>query len=254
MTIIFLLLLTGIMLNGQINTEKFRQDNGEDAFQFKWGFALALHKGNTDLFRVDTDLNVSYSRGKNYIFLVGNITYGEKQKDSYVNKGFVHLRGIRRFSKRLMLELFAQEEFNKFILLKRRSLIGAGLRTLVYKYEKGDAGLAVNAGIGFMWETEKFNQTGETARKDDTSLFKSTNYISIDYVINKLLKAGNLTYMQFNTGRLKSTKIYSDLFFEVKLAKALSYIAAVNYRFDNNPPVTIKKYDIQVKNGITLQL
>lgn len=250
----FLVLLPGIMLNGQINTEKFRKDHKGDSFEVKWGLSLALYKGNTDLFRVETDLNISYYKGKNYIFLLGNITYGEKKKKSYINKGFAHLRGIRRLSDRFMFELFVQEEFDKFILLNRRTLIGGGIRTLIYKYKKGDSGIAINTGIGFMFEKERFDEPGEAVKKADTSMFKSTNYISVNYIINKLLRAGNLTYLQFNTGHLKSTRIYSDLNLDIKLSKVLGYNAKLNYRYDNNPPPTVKKYDIQIKNGLTLKL
>lgn len=253
MIMILLIILPGIMLNGQVNTEKFRKDNGEDTFGVKWGLSLALYKGNTDLFRVDTDLNINYSKGKNYVFLVGNVTYGEKKNETYVNKAFVHLRAIRRFSKRFMFELFAQEEFNELILLNRRDIIGAGVRVLVYKYEKGDSGLAINAGTGFMWEKERFKETAGIVKKDDASMFKSTNYISVNYVINKVLKAGNLTYVQFNTSGIKSTRVYSDLNLEVKLSKILGFTTAVNYRYDNNPPLTVKRYDIQIKNGLSLR-
>lgn len=244
----------GVSLSGQVNTEKFRHEKDKDGVEMKLGLAMAIYKGNTDLIRLDSDLNISYKKKKNYLFLVGNISYGEKNDDAYINKGFAHLRGIRRFSKRFMAEAFAQLEFNEFIKLKRRNLLGGGIRILLIEYEKGKCGFAINSGFGLMWEKELFDKEDGVILKEDTSVLKSTNYISLDWRINDTLTLANVTYLQFHSGTEKSTRIYSDLNFNVKLSKVLSYTAALNYRYDNNPPLNVKKYDFQLTNGVTLTL
>jgi putative salt-induced outer membrane protein YdiY len=253
-TILVLVIALPAILNGQVNTEKFRKEKDEDGFGMKLGLAMAIYKGNTDLLRLSSDLNINYKKKKNYLFLVGNITYGEKKKEAYINKGFAHLRGIRRFSKRFMAEAFAQLEFNEFIKLKRRNLLGGGIRILLLSYEKGKCGFIVNTGFGLMWEKELFNKDDGVILKEDTSVLKSTNYLSLRWAITDTLTLGNVTYLQFNIGSEKSTRIISDLNFDVKISKVLSYTAKLNYRYDNNPPLNVKNYDIQIKNGITLTL
>ncbi len=251
--LIGLLLLPAVVLNGQVNTEKFRVDKDEDNFEVKVGLLLSLRKGNMDIFRVDSNLGISYNKGKNYLFLVGNLTYNEKNKAATINKGFAHLRGIRRLSKRVMLELFTQQEFNEFILLKSRTLAGAGVRYLLYKYDGKNSGLAVNLGVGAMWEGESFDKAGDQVMKENTNLFKATNYLSFTYEC-KTFTLGNVTYLQFNMGKEKSTRLYSDIKLNVKLSKKLSWTSSLYYRRDNNPPMGVKNYDLQLKNGLTLTL
>ncbi len=251
--LLVLMLLPGILLHGQVNTEKFRMENKEDAFELKCGLLMALYKGNTDLFRLDTNISLNYNKNNNYVFLIGNLSYAEKNDSVYINKGFTHLRGIRRLSKRLLVEAFFQHEFNEFILLKSRFLTGGGLRALVYKSDKKNSGLAINVGAGLMWEKEQFDEDADEVKKEDTSMFKSTNYISFQYEY-KGLKFNNVTYFQFNMGDENSSRIYSDFTLDIEIFKKLSYTAALNYRRDSNPPVGLKKYDLQLKNGLTLTL
>lgn len=248
------MLLLTVMLNGQVNTERFRVDKEGDAFNIKWGLSMALHKGNVDLFRVDSDLNINLFKGNNYLFLVGNIAYGEKNDSMYISKGFIHLRGVRRANKRFMVEAFVQQEFNEFILLKSRTLLGGGLRILLFKREGEKSGLAVNAGVGGMWENEKFKESGGAIKKENTSNLKSTNYLSINWAINKSVTLGNVSYLQLGFGDEETLRIYSDTSIDVKLSKVLSFHAKLNYRYDSNPPEGIKNEDIQLKNGLTLTI
>ncbi len=250
--LLFLVLLTAITLSGQVNTEKFRKDGEKDGISIACSLGMALHKGNTDLFRINGDININYFKGNNYLFLIGHLAQGEKNGEKYLNKGFAHLRGIHRFSKRLMAEVFTQEEFNKFILLKRRFLIGGGLRVLLFKQEKGNHGIAFNAGVGLMWEKELFNHPNGEFRKEDTRMVKSTNYLSIDWKLSETVNFQTVSYIQFNVGKEKSTRLTTDVTFDVKLVKALSYYASFHYRHDSTPPLLVKNYDIYITNGITL--
>jgi hypothetical protein len=243
-----------VCLHGQINTEKFRNTEDKKNLEVNCGLSLALYKGNTDLFRIDTDLGIDYKWRNNFLFLVSNLTYGEKTRESYINKAFLHLRGIRKLSEKFMLELFFQKEFDKFILLNSRNLWGGGIRILLFELQKGSSNFNLNTGVGFMIEKETYNESDKYPMKENTSLFKSTNYLSLNYIINKKLRTGCVGYLQFNTGNVKSTRIYLDFKMEIELSKILNYIAKLDYRYDNNPPPGIKTYDLQIKNGISVRI
>lgn len=251
--IIVLLMTAGAVLDAQINTEKFRKEKDEDNFEMKIGVALSMYKGNTDILRLDSDLNIGFNKNKNYLFLVGNITYGEKNKAAYLNKGFAHLRWVRRLSQPLMMEVFVQEEFNEFILLKRRDVAGAGVRVRLVNHKKDTSKFVAHVGLGLVWENELYNES-DTKKKEDAQLFKSTNYLSFHWDITDVLSMESVDYIQFNLGKGSSTRITSELKFNVKLSKALSFTTTAKYRYDSNPPQTVKNYDLQIKNGLTLKL
>jgi Protein of unknown function, DUF481 len=246
-------IIPSFLMVGQVNTEKLRKDNVKNHFEMNLGASMVLHKGNTDIFAMDTKLRLDYQHGHYAVFLVGQLAYGEKNNDSYLNKGFAHLRGVRNLGKRFKIEIFLQEEFNKFINLEERSIIGGGFRLHIIQHKKAKSSFDFSTGFGLMYEKERFSQSDLNLKKEDTSFFKSTNYISLKYSHNKFT-LGNVSYIQLNIGEEESTRIYSDLNFAVKLSKVLSYTADINYRYDSNPAPNIENYDFKLKNGLTLTI
>jgi hypothetical protein len=221
---VILLFINFTYINGQINIEKQRNVKKGKVFGAVIGLSLALYKGNTDMFILNSNVRFDLHKGKNSGFLIGDLSYGEKNGESYLNKGFVHIRYIRNISKILMTETFAQMEFNDFILLNRRTLIGVGfkLRLLKNKIKSGD--FKIYIGSGMMFENEKFDSSNNDKAKPETFLFKSTSYISLSYSSDKFT-IKDVIYLQTNIGKDTSTRIYSDMQLSVKLSKKLSYTA-----------------------------
>ena len=142
-------------------------------------------------------------------------------------------------------------EFNDFIRLEKRELVGAGLRIHIFDLNGEWGSFNLYSGIGVMYESEKFNISSDDIKKKDSSLLKSTNYISIKYN-SKKFSINNVTYFQTNFEKNSSTRINSDLQFSVKLSKILSYTAGINYRYDSYPAPSVKNYDLQIKNGLKI--
>jgi len=251
--LVILLFINFSYLNGQINIKKQKKMKKGKVFGAILGLSLALYKGNTDMFILDSNVRFDLHKGKNSGFLIGNLSYGEKNGESYLNKGFVHIRYIRNISKILMAETFAQMAFNDFILLNRRALTGVGFRLRLFKNKIKSEYFKVYIGSGMMFENEKFDPSNNNKAKPETSLFKSTSYISLSYSSDKIT-IKDVTSLQTNIGKNSSTRIYSDMQFSIKLSEKLSYTASLTYRYDNNPAPTIKNYDIQIKNGLKIVL
>lgn len=238
-------------LNGQVNIEKQRKDATKNFFETSLGFSLSLYKGNTDIFRFNTDLRMDFRKGKNSGFIIGQLAYGEKNDVSYIDKGLVHLRYIRDVSSKFLFETFVQKEFNDFLLLEKRELLGLGVRFHLIN-QSGEWGkFNLYAGVGVMYEIESFNPSSDLIQKEDSSFLKSTNYISTDYS-SKKFSIKNVTYFQTNFDENRSSRIYSDFKLSVKLSKLLSYTAGINYRYDSNPAPTVKNYDLQIINGLKI--
>ncbi len=250
--LVFVLLFSQLsILNGQINIEKQRKGKIKKFFETSLGFSLSLFKGNTNLLRLNVDFRVDFRKRKNSGFIIGNLTYGEKSGLSYIDKGFTHLRYIRDIFSRFMIETFAQKEYNDFLRLKKRELAGAGIRIHILSSRGNWGNFNLYSGIGLMYEIEKYSISSNDIQKENTSLFKSTNYISVNFTSNKF-SVNNVTYLQTNIGNDRSTRIYSDFQFAVKLSKILSYTAGMNYRYANDPAPTVKNYDLQIKNGLKI--
>lgn len=253
---VMLIFLLSFNSYAQVNTEKFRSDDNGDGFGGSVDLSLAWYKGNTDVIAADTELGLHYNKNKNQFLMQGILKYGEKNKESYIEMGFLHLRGIRKLSKKIMVEAFLQKEFNKFILLNSRNVAGAGMRFELWKAEAGEGEkkkvFACQWGTGFMWEDETYARADDGSKKEDVSLLKSTNYLSLDYHAGPT-KLGIVSYFQFQVEEIAAFRNFSDMYFKAKLSTRLSFIGKINFRYDNQPPVTVEKYDIQITNGLSFE-
>ena len=243
---VIILIITAANSHPQVNVEKYRMESGKDGTSTDIAVSATLIKGNTEILNINASSGIFYKKGRNELFLKGTVNFGEKNTEKYINKGFVHLRGVRKLTPVLSGEIFAQIEFNEFILLKNRKLGGAGLRVKVLRKKN----LSIFAGSGLMYEEEKFSERGGIVLKADTEVFKTTNYISLNCRFNKTSSLGIVTYWQAKISNLADYRFLTDISLQFKLTGSLSFISTINHRYDNDPPMTIKKYDLTIKSGI----
>jgi len=252
---ILILIFVNLSILPQINIEKYREGGKESGFKGIFDVTLNLNTGNTKLLELDSELKLYFSRGKNHLLLAGDLKYGKEDGESFINQGFVHLRGIRDLSEKLKTEAFIQEGFNHFILLKNRFIAGGGLQFLVKSSEnnKKTKRLSVKLGVGFMFENENFNSADDGSLKKDTSILRSTNYITFNYLVMDKLNFTATSYFQFDPKNINSYRVLSDIGLEFQISKHFGYKSELNFRYDNDPPVTIEKYDLNFSNGFSFK-
>ncbi len=250
---VVIFILTSSPVFSLVNTERYRMSDDKLGLGGNLDISFSWYKGNTDLLAIDSEVGLYYNFKKSQYFLRGILKYGEKAESTYINMGFLHLRGMFDLGSNLMLELFAQEEFNKFILLNERTLAGTGLRWAPMDSPKEKKNkFAIYLGSGVMWEAEHYAAAEDGSQKENTSLVKSTNYLSLNYN-TPVTELGVVTYIQFSLNEIEAFRVFTDLIIAFKISSRLSFKTKVNFRYDNRPPVTIEKTDIQVTNGLSLE-
>lgn len=225
----------------------------------KMDLSFALTRGNSDSLLLDSAVLIGYQTKKYYCAIAGNLLYEEKDRQSYISKGAVQVRGIRWLRKRLMVEVFGRKEFDRFILLKDRTQAGGGFRYRVLDTgtdedtEDKERKFTVDIGIGLLWEAEKFDPDEAGSERESTSRLKSKNYLSLTWQINKklLFEAGG--NFLFDLGEPDNFRVETEAAFSFKISQSLSYQTRLQYRYDNAPPETVKPYDFYLKNGLSLQ-
>ncbi len=238
------------IINAQVNTEAMRRSVLKEGFTSALSLSLGYQSGNTDLVDVKSTFRNDFLVNRYHAFAIMSYQHGEKDQQRYENKGFVHLRGIRQTLPALFIEIFLQKEFNEFIDLRDRNLAGSGLRIRLVNEKNKDAESRTTlfAGLGFMWENEKYSDNVEP----ESNKIRSTNYISLNFPTDNRFRIFTTAYYQFDIEQLNDYRLLAEGGIGFNINSFFIFIMAVNYRYDNEPPPGIKPYDLEIENTITL--
>ncbi len=258
-----IIILMGLLLatnsTAQVNTEAMRRENLEPGYHLDLGGNVGYTDGNSSLFQNRSNLRLDYVQEEVQFFLVANYRLSRKDKTLFINKGFTHIRRIKPLRTALYAEAFIQNEFNDFIQLNDRELLGWGVRIKWNELENFSAlhsKLTLNTGIGLMWEQEKID-TGADGNLGDpihgslASLIRSTNYVVIGWIPNESLGIQTTTYFQVDTRRVKDYRILSQTTMKVAITERFTVNLDINLRYDSEPPGSVKAFDIDFTNGFS---
>ncbi len=247
-----ILSLTHLIFCGEaaaiVNIEKMRKDSGEKGFSSSLSFTLSYIEGNTDVTSHKTTLRSDYAAERFRTFLVLSHQRGEKDDVRHLNKGFIHLRGIKPMTERYAVEGFLQKGYNDFTLLEDRRLIGTGIRTVLVEEEEDDRSLGLYFGVGLMREREVIDYPPE----EISTITRSTNYLSCRWQASEGTRFSGTLYYQPRFSDTGDYRILFDGGFAFALTKRIDFTFSVNYRHDNRPPIGIRNYDVEITNGFSL--
>ncbi len=250
--ILIFILYPGIS-NAQVNTEKLRKKLSKKGFSGNAGFEFGLNKGNSDYLALDGNLRLDYLINNMDFFLVSNYEYKEGNGQKIIYQGFTHLRCDITISQKTFLEFFTQKEFNDFISLKDRNLIGSGLRFDIlnnHSKSKNESEMNIYIGVGAMFENEVYNGQPHQITEN---LIRSTNYLDFYWQPDTLINISLVNYFQPYVLSVKNFRWLADAKLKFLISQDFSFITHFTLRYDNMPVIKIKKYDLALTNGIMVQ-
>jgi hypothetical protein len=236
----------------QVNTESLRKSGIKDGFYTTISVYYGINSGNSEFSSFKSTFRSDYQKGRNSMFGVVNLNKANKSGKLFINKGFVHLRGVRTFSNLVFGEIFLQKGYDDFILLKSRDLIGTGIRlNLMTLCSVGENSTAYSAfsSFGFMWEKEVLSIPG-----NHKPVVRSTNYLSVKIATKQNLGLTLTGYYQPDINHWDDYRVLVSGIMEISISKKISLGCDLQYRFDSEPPPGIIDYDLELVNGITLKL
>ncbi len=206
---------------------------------------LTYRTGNTDLLTARGRFRSDYLSKRYHSFVFGSLQYGRRGGEFFINKGMSHARIIRRLTSHLLLESFAQKQFNASIRLSDRNLVGGGTRFDLYP---SSSKFNIYLGIGAMWEHERIND--KTEGVITTRIVRSTNYINWTGRLDEHITTSATGYYQFHLRRFQDYRILFEGSLTFQLTTKLAFPLRVNFRYDNDPPTGIRKHDVEIFNGL----
>ncbi len=245
------LVFVSAQVSAQVNTEVMRK--GDEGLSLGLKSLLSYQSGNTDKLSVSGGANISYVGDFWYGFMAGNIGYSETSSVKDTWKGFGHVRGGRKlFTDWFSVELFAQKEFDEFLTLNDRNLLGGSLR--FYSSFPDGGGVRVYLGLGLMMENETLDYSSVDGSDRESTILRSTNYLTFSWKLNDSLLFGSTLYYQPAPADFKDYRVLVNSNLDVKIFECFSFTTAVNFRYDNEPPVTVaEKYDVEFNYGIKFE-
>ncbi len=244
-------LFLGFIACAQINTEMLREELDRTGFGNEVSFYMDYNSGNSNSNEIKTSYRGDYKANEFYTFVAGYLKYKFVEKDMVSHKGYAHLRFIYDKRDFWRPEAFSQTNFDRAANLDSRYLAGAGIRlNFIDPIDRADSSLKaeLQIGAGAMWEREVLNYP----ERPETNLIRSTNYVNLNILFNPIFSVYTATYFQPAFENPSDFRIKNDSELRLKISKLLSMSVVVDYRFDNEPPPDVEKYDLEIETGINL--
>jgi len=189
--------------------------------------------------RVQYDEEDEYSIWGDFVF-----AYGEASGKVNTNKTYLHLRLVHTFleTEEVNSEGYFQSETNEFTNVKRRLLLGGGLR---YHKDMDDYG-NLYFGLGAFGE----NISYLTNADDSEYNLRLNSYISYTKEFTKSSKLSYVLYYQPNVSTFNDYIFSSGLELEVLIYEKLYINFVFYYDIDTDPAFGVEEKDISQKTSL----
>lgn len=209
-----------------------------------------IEKGNSNISSFDGTTFLFYEKKNHMIKLVAGWEYLSEEYNDIIERYFLQLRynyllgsGFRTFS-------FYQIQRNKSLLLKRRQLLGTGLRKILSPFDS----LKIDAGTGVMIENEFLDiHKISSNEKTEQMTCRISNVVTVLYKLESQFSILNSTFLQPDVKDFRDFRFLNEstLIFTVK--KFLLLSTSFIWRYDSQPPGDLKKSDFNLKTGVVLR-
>jgi len=239
--------------HGQVNTERMRRfDSTRGAF---YGFSVkaGMERGATEYVSVAGTTRLDIVADAAYHFGVARYDFKESGDGKIANKGFLHLRTMWDVTSILSLEGFVQAQYNEFLSLSNRNLLGAGGRWSfpAIRDEQGHDVLRLFIGTGAMFEHELYHPAQGSIQLDRVRL---TNYLSLYIRSGERLNFTAIAYYQPLPTAFGDYRFIAESSLALAITKRIAWLVDCTYRYDSMPVARQSNYDFELANGISITL
>jgi putative salt-induced outer membrane protein YdiY len=234
----------------QVNTERLRVSSPDSGLSGSVSASAMLKRGNAELLQLDGKSFALYYTEPHAFLLSGSAAFGEEGGNRFAAAAFAHARWTAMWLPRTGSELFVQAQYDAFLRLKLRRLVGAGPRFLVVTTES----VLVAFGTGYMLEHERLDIPASDPHPGSTLAHRSTNYVALTIELRDRLRFGNTLYAQPRLDRPSDLRVLDELELRFDLDEHVALTTSFSARFDSDPPSQVEELDVALKNGVELTL
>ena len=246
--IILLLLISTLSFSQTIiNAERLTDTTKTNIYSL--AFSYSGTSGNLQTSNLIISPTFILLKQKDEYKIFGSYSFQSVSGNALQKSGFFHLRHNYKLTGRLKTFEFFQLQNNDVLLLKKRTLFGAGLR---YALVKKDS-LKLDMELGLMREIENLNKNALNINEPRTEKsYRITSVSSFRWSLNKSVAITNVIYYQPSIKAFNDFRILNDFNLTVSLTKRISLLTELSTRFDSKPPGKLKTTDNSLIIGLNI--
>lgn len=206
---------------------------------------LEVDKQKATLFDASNFLDVSLQKNKELFILSASNRFTYNGSNSFLNKGYVHLRWRHNYKEQLHPESFAQYQWDDDLGMLHRFVAGENLRYNFWHHHAWELTLAT----GIMYEDELWNYTAVDSSKIPTQAInqhsrelKSNNYVKIQGKVTATSMLSFIVFYQAAFNDFFKPRVSGVINFSTDISKHFSLTLQYNGLYDAGPVVPIFQF------------
>lgn len=230
-----------------INVEQAIIGRPADGVHTTLGLLANGARGNTEKSASMVDLLSLWQQGRHTEYLQVQSAYGKSRGQVDTDRAFAHLRHRTDIANDWGVEGFAQTGRDRFARMLQRTLLGGGLRKVLFEEQGKSAGYF---GFGAFYERETLRQATGTTDPAHEKLWRANTYLVLKQQLNENVRFYSTTYYQPGIARAFDYRALEQASVLVKLRDNLDLKVSLDISFDSQPPQTVQKRDLFYSTGL----
>ena len=245
-----------VLSYSQVNIERYYRDYTRDGFMFSNAFGFNVASGNTNYLELTDRFRVDYNGPRIDYFTLLEYNLRNSSGKKSVNKGFIHFRTIYDLDTKavMMAEGYLQQQFDEFLLLRSRTLLGGGFRfnpiNLVDSTVKAKTMMRLYLGTGVFLEHEIYS----TDPRQTLSLVRSSTYLSLLWELGKNFSINMVNYYQPALSDFNNLRYALNMSISTPINENWLFIMGAEFLYRSEPIGGKKPNDLEIKNTFRFTL
>lgn len=232
-----------IAFNQIVNVENQRLSAKKEGFSGSLDVNANYSVNTKELLQFGSTIKLAHLKKRHYTLILGDQAIVKSGDESFINKGFEHLRYnyLLKDSGKIVYEAYHQGQFNKVQRINMRLLLGTGFRFMLIDQKN----YQLNIGTGFMGEYEEL--TNGAISQD----VLSANYISFDGQFSENFGLNSITYFQPKLIDFGQYRIANETSIRLRFNRFLTFKLIYQLAHDSRDIPEVRKTNYSIKNTLS---
>ena len=223
---------------------------------FNLSTGLEVDKQQITLWDATNTAEMMLQKKKELLIAAASYRFTYNGPDDILNAGFIHLRYRHNYKNKFQPETFVQYQWDNKRGLVYRALGGMNIRYNLWKGDKWD----FNAGLGLMYEEEKWNYDAVDSNKIPANaapitnkLIKINSYVRLDWKTSENSDIAVNLFVQTRPNIFKP-RIAPHVQWNINAGKHIGFSISFSGIYDEAPVVPIHKFYYSLSNSLVFKI